>query len=464
MISFKNLNYRKNSFKNNNFKRAGVLGIIFFFCLTYLLNGSFSANASISQSILSIAKGGTNANSVQSARINLGLTNSINYNSTDNQFPSSKAVYDFIEKAISGNISTDNINFSPTTTNWTGGDLIYKGPGLNATAANNKIQVGGVDCTTNGQGYTNNSAADDSIPQVGCVLPNLTEGIYSVEISIDDGANYSIYAGAVNYKQTPVLSNCDTTSMQTFGANAATCKAAMQQGQVIVLNDTRGNQKYRVKKMPDGNVWMIDTLKLGSTTSTTALTSSDTNISTNFTLPSINTVDNNSDPSSGASASAATTYCSSTGIVWSQLIGTQSGCGYLYNWNTAMAGTASESGHSISAKGWDLPKDATGISYTSLLNAMSQAGSDLAGSRNPVYTTTNYRNFGGISSPWQGSLSGAYETGGGFAYQGSCGLFWSSTEQSSTGAYRLRLCYAEGSLAVKSARDKNFGTAVRSAL
>jgi hypothetical protein len=38
---------------------------------------------------------------VESAQKNLGLTDSISYNSTDNEFPSSKAVYDFIEEAIS---------------------------------------------------------------------------------------------------------------------------------------------------------------------------------------------------------------------------------------------------------------------------------------------------------------------------------------------------------------------------
>ncbi|MDR3152310.1 MAG: hypothetical protein LBT85_02460 [Bifidobacteriaceae bacterium] len=113
MLNFRNLNYRKtlfiNKFINHKFrkieiKKIGVLGTIFLFCITSFLNSSLSANASASQSVLSIAKGGTNANNITSAQKNLGLTDSIGYDSTDNQFPSSKAVYDFIgEKTTSCN-------------------------------------------------------------------------------------------------------------------------------------------------------------------------------------------------------------------------------------------------------------------------------------------------------------------------------------------------------------------------
>ncbi|MDR3152479.1 MAG: hypothetical protein LBT85_03360, partial [Bifidobacteriaceae bacterium] len=105
MLNFKNLDCRKNLFKNKlfknrNFKKVGILGTLFLFCITSFLNSSLSANAS-SQSVLSITKGGTNANNSENAQINLGRTDAISFDSTDNEFPSSKAVYDFIKDRTS---------------------------------------------------------------------------------------------------------------------------------------------------------------------------------------------------------------------------------------------------------------------------------------------------------------------------------------------------------------------------
>ncbi|MDR3116228.1 MAG: hypothetical protein LBT91_00060, partial [Bifidobacteriaceae bacterium] len=230
------------NFKNINFRKTGILSTIFLFNVVLFLNGSVWASASAPQTIMPISRGGSGANTAERARENLGITDIIDLNSNNKQFPSSKAVYNYIEIALAGGkISLDNINFGPHITSWGGGDLIYKGADLSSTAANNKIKVGDADCATRGQGYTTNSAANDGVPQVGCILPNLAEGNYKVTISANSGANYSINAGTVTYKQTPKLENCDTTSIQTFGNMKAACKTAMKQGQVIVLNDPRGN-------------------------------------------------------------------------------------------------------------------------------------------------------------------------------------------------------------------------------
>ncbi|MDR3151937.1 MAG: hypothetical protein LBT85_00495 [Bifidobacteriaceae bacterium] len=108
MISFENLNYRKNSFRdkffrNSKLKKIGVLGTLFFFCITYFINGSFPANASISQSVLGINKGGTNANSIQSAQTNLGILDEIDLYEqgvNSDRFLSSKATYDYISASL----------------------------------------------------------------------------------------------------------------------------------------------------------------------------------------------------------------------------------------------------------------------------------------------------------------------------------------------------------------------------
>jgi hypothetical protein len=65
-------------------------------------------------------------------------------------------------------------------------------------------------------------------------------------------------------------------------------------GQVLILTlaDNRGAtpadyRTYRIAKLADNKCWMLDNLKLGSTTGTTTLTPSDSNITSNFTLPQV---------------------------------------------------------------------------------------------------------------------------------------------------------------------------------
>jgi uncharacterized protein (TIGR02145 family) len=400
-------------------KKLGILGIITLFGIsTFISNYSISSYAASSSSILPIAKGGTNANNAESAQINLGRVDTISSNSTDNEFPSSKAVYDYIKYALIGNLSLNNINFTSIITNWTGGDLIYKSSELSTTSANNKIKVGDKACTTSGQGYTSNSAAGDGVPQVGCVLPDLAAGIHTVTISTDGGASYKIKGGTVVYVETPALTNCDTTSMQTFGADAATCKAAMQQGQVIVLPDSRDNQKYRVKKMPDGNVWMVDNLKYGG-------------------------------------SSLAEGYCSSSGKVWAHNPGSFTGCGCMYNWSTALT---------ISPSGWSLHPNSGAKSAYELNAKMLAAADDSTGNRNPVYSTTDYLNFGeggtGNPAPWLGVYVG-YSIGGSIYLQSSYAYYWSATENSNNAYF---LTFTPVYVDAQYSNLKTYGLSARSVL
>jgi hypothetical protein len=87
--------------KKFNIRKLSVLGIIFLFAITLFLNGSISANAGSSQNVLGISRGGTNANTVVGAQKNLGISEVVDANSLDSQFPTSKAVYDYINFIIS---------------------------------------------------------------------------------------------------------------------------------------------------------------------------------------------------------------------------------------------------------------------------------------------------------------------------------------------------------------------------
>jgi uncharacterized protein (TIGR02145 family) len=326
----------------------------------------------------------------------------------------------------SGNISSDNTNFYNTICSWTGGDLIYKGSNLSSTATNN-IKVGDKACNTSGQGYTSNSAADDGIPQVGCVLPDLQAGTHAVTISINGGSTYTINAGNVVYTENAKLSNCDTTSMQTFGADATNCKAAMQQGQAIVLNDTRNNQKYRVKKMPDGNVWMIDNLKYEDGAYW--------------------------DP-------VEQTYCTSSGLVNTHNPGNTTGCGYLYNWYKTPT----------VPNDWSLPPGSGTKSADELNTKMLTVAANSAGNRNPVYSTTDYKNFDeentSYPAPWLGVYSGCRDySSGSFNYQGARGHYWSSANNYLEYAYSLFFANDRTPhLVTLSSYYKSYGLAIRSVL
>ncbi|MDR3116287.1 MAG: hypothetical protein LBT91_00370 [Bifidobacteriaceae bacterium] len=76
-------------------KKLGIWCTICLFSATLFLNGSISANASTSQSVLSISRGGTNAQTQNEALTNLGINNIINENSTNLTFPDAKTVYDY---------------------------------------------------------------------------------------------------------------------------------------------------------------------------------------------------------------------------------------------------------------------------------------------------------------------------------------------------------------------------------
>ncbi|MDR3151982.1 MAG: IPT/TIG domain-containing protein [Bifidobacteriaceae bacterium] len=369
MLNFTNLKLKK-----IKLEKLGALAIFTLFTIASFLTGSSVSNAAASGTALPISFGGTGATTQSAALTNLGINNTLDENSSNSTFPSAKTVYNYMNGAMNkGYISMDNINFSDSITNWTGGDLIYKGSDLSSTASNNKIKVGDKTCVTS---YKNNSAANDNIPQAGCVLPNLAEGTHAVTISTDGGTSYTINAGKVIYAQTPNLPNCDTTSMQTFGANAAACKAAMAQGQVIVLNDPRGNsdnpngQKYRVKKLPGGSVWMIDDYKLGYTNKTMTLTSNNTNInSSSCVLPSV----------------TADTWHMSTDYNYGSI------SGYAYNLDTVhIYSCGSNYNNNIGPKGWGLANGSNSQDSNDTFIVLNNTFfTESSQNNNPVYYSGN---------------------------------------------------------------------------
>jgi uncharacterized protein (TIGR02145 family) len=137
-------------------------------------------------------------------------------------------------------------------------------------------------------------------------------------------------------------------------------------GVILTPNDSRGSgQQYQVAKLADGNCWMLNNLKLGSTSGTLQLTPQDTNIKTSWTLPRVNT---SGAPSTteyynlsvvDALLAGDSSYSSSTPNSQETDITSPNFAGYYYNWCAATAGGTASGGSNTCTASTTMPSNAT---------------------------------------------------------------------------------------------------------
>ena len=191
--------------------------------------------------------------------------------------------------------------------------------------------------------------------------------------------------------------------------------SSIADGTTATLTDSRDNQSYTVAKI-NGNLWMTRNLAIGcngtgstygSSISSKALTSANSNVSSDWSTPTaLLSTSANSSSSSGYTTAAM--QCNAT-------------YGGYYNYKAATAGTISGSSnigaqtYDICPKGWRLPTQSEFNGITGSPSAFS-----------PVYSGS-YNN---------GSLSSTGSSGYGY--------WWSSTPLSNT--HRYSLYYRSGSL------------------
>lgn len=222
-----------------------------------------------------------------------------------------------------------------------------------------------------------------------------------------------------------VADNATSTPTTMQGMTSAYCSTmttydGSNESAVVTLNDPRGSgQTYRVAKLADGKCWMLDNLKLGSATGTTALTPADSNVGANFTLPQLATTgtadaDNPGayGPVPGDTGSGATNY------------------GYLYNWSAATAGesrtshdeTKGNAPYSICPANWRLP---IGGGYNS--GDGEFAALDVAFGGTGLYADSGEPNIAKwqLGGPFKGTFAGYWYEG--FDGQGGGGNLWSSS-------------------------------------
>ncbi len=230
----------------------------------------------------------------------------------------SLSIFSLLAFAVAGLVFTSQAFADPTLTLGTGQNNI------NVTIPNGG---GSVNSTTNLTTGTVNSSGYTLTAQLQSTEPGIAIGIKGGEIATNttlvpnatpltlkttssatsnDTTEATLYftidgtvtAGTkelkLNYQITdnePIIPPTPTTMQgmtQSYCQNNMTIYDGSNPSAILTLTDARGsNQTYQVAKLADNNCWMLNNLKLGSTSGTTLLTPQDSNIASDFTLPQL---------------------------------------------------------------------------------------------------------------------------------------------------------------------------------
>jgi uncharacterized protein (TIGR02145 family) len=304
---------------------------------------------------------------------------------------------------------------------------------------------------------------DSQAASITSISPNsgpATGGTIVTIIGVDLGAT----AGAPDMQQS-ASSYCNT--MPIWPAAGGT----------VVMKDVRNGQDYTIRRLQDRNCWMIDNLKLelgvvnaDPTLDTTVLEPANTNVATNvpiyftqngtaggqhltgmagnFTTSGYNTRNGSSAKSTNTDAWRQNNPSSTTSCLNGNAYNSASltGCGYLYNWYTAVAGSATQASHakagnvaqgSICPAGWRLPRANSGTTADSTDTTFyygDLAILNISMWRNaysvPGYVVSDYYIHWIPSGEFRGTYSGQWVNG--FDFQGITGKYWASTVSNNT--------------------------------
>jgi uncharacterized protein (TIGR02145 family) len=264
--------------------------------------------------------------------------------------------------------------------------------------------------------------------------------------------------------------------------------SAQSLASTIVLPDARNGQNYTIRKLQDDNCWMVDNLKLelgvanaDPTLDTTVLEPENTNIATNKQIYFTKDGTSTGQPLSGmtgnfttsgyldrdggpegmpgpkfdawrqANPNSVSAYCRGEGVDFLGKpfpAGFLSGCGYLYNFYTATAGSSSEDSfgtaphvagykapESICPANWRLPSgyhnaadinnDTPILKASMAANKRAATGSVAEGSHADWFSGGSFRGL--LSGEW---APPSY-------YQGGTGAYWTSSLAKEFFAYQI---------------------------
>ena len=353
----------------------------------------------------------------------------------------SKGATGFNEKDVTINISTSNtwgynlvMSVSNTaltsSNNNTIANLTQKSGGYTCTADT----AANCDFTVNSWGFkiksnTSTQNATNYIPVPETItLAHSTTAASSEQAQIAFGSRINTSQAPGNYSTTInflATANPDPTPIMQNITNAELATLLPNTGDTTTLKDSRDGKRYNVSKIGD-NYWMTTNLDL---TGDTTLTSADSNVAANYTLPASST--------SGFSDDATAAYVYNSN---STTCGNGSPCYSYYSYAAATAGTNPSSGEATSdicPKGWRLP---TNAEYTALKN---------------TYTTGATL----TAAPFYGVYAGDYHDSS-FRNGGSYGNYWSSTTDNAFAA-AANLLYFNSSSANTGRSSKELGYSIR---
>ena len=217
-------------------------------------------------------------------------------------------------------------------------------------------------------------------------------------------------------------------------------------GSVTALTDTRDNNVYAVAKLADGNCWMIENMRLGSSAT---LTASNTN------NPTISNLSASVDPTVTAWCTDWNSTCvdqsmlntsnttSPVANMTSQYDTNVYSYGNYYNWYSATAGTRSynddygQATGSICPLGWRLPAAADDLANVDFYKlALAVSGQSLYGSS--YYSGSTAETVRAALRTYPNNfINSGYVWGFVFYYRGAVGSYWSASAYGSDGAYEL---------------------------
>ena len=261
-------------------------------------------------------------------------------------------------------------------------------------------------------------------------------GVYTLSVEYEVGDNEppfvaSPFSCAPNgYHNDSTWTRRDGTDHGHIGAMqnvTSASTASWNVGDYATVTDIRNDQDYVICKLPDEHVWMINNLRLGSTSSATPLTPADSNITSNWDLPIVGATTSNDYniprvygpvPGSTDDITDETFY------------------GYLYNWCAATAGGTASGGSNtctsqyvaledatgdICPANWRLPADDSAGEFA-WLNARMRDPNALSPSTDSGLRA--YQNWHFIGA-WRGVTAGSWDDGSP-EYQGRSGVWWTS--------------------------------------
>jgi uncharacterized protein (TIGR02145 family) len=216
--------------------------------------------------------------------------------------------------------------------------------------------------------------------------------------------------------------------------------STMSIGDKVVLRDTRNDQNYRVRKMEDGHCWMIDNMKLADVT----LHSSDSKVASDYNLMAVDNSTTGLDYDTPYLKDPTTGSTERDNCIYGTTIDPDSltGCGYLYSWSAATAGTGdgissgNASGSICPSGGWHLPTG-TATGEFAVLNGSMLAGAPATAS---TANTDDSRSNWWATGPFSGAYSGFF-SGSTWGNQGDYSRWWSSTANTSEAAYEVAVYY-----------------------